>query len=184
MTFQESSLYYKLASVARFIAAMGFHYRRAKATGIGMLGPHVSFIVNSGGTVVLGKKCIVSIGCFIQSKGRLSIGDNFFVNSYSRIVCHSQIDIGNNVTIAANVTIIDHDHDFTLNNNQLALDGFNCEQISIGSHVWIGEKAIILKGVTIGNNVVIAAGAVVTKDVPDNAVAAGNPAKQIRKLSS
>ena len=86
------------------------------------------------------------------------------------------ITIDDDVMIAANVSLISNNHDF--NERQI----ITCKPIHIKRNVWIGANATILPGVTIGENAVIAAGAVVSKDVPDNVVVGGVPAKVIRKL--
>ena len=86
------------------------------------------------------------------------------------------ITIDDDVMIAANVSLISNNHDF--NERQI----ITCKPIHIKRNVWIGANATILPGVTIGENAVIAAGAVVSKDVPDNVVVGGVPAKVIKKL--
>lgn len=108
----------------------------------------------------------------------ISVGQNVFIN-YS---CHFQdqggIKIGNNVLIGHNVTIA------TLNHNQNPQKRANLlpSPVSIGNNVWIGANATILPGVKIGDGAIIAAGAVVTKDVPSNKIAAGVPAKIVKDV--
>ncbi len=86
------------------------------------------------------------------------------------------ITIDDDVMIAANVSLISNNHDY--NERQI----ITCKPIHIKRNVWIGANATILPGVTIGENAVVAAGAVVSKDVPDNVVVGGVPAKIIKKL--
>jgi acetyltransferase-like isoleucine patch superfamily enzyme len=109
--------------------------------------------------------------------GKLTLGSGY-INGFSQIVCAKSIEIGNDVAIAREVIIRDTDaHDIVGNN-------YNHEKIKpvkIGNHVWIGAKAMIMKGVTIGDGAIIAAGAVVTKDVPSNSIVAGVPAKVIKE---
>ena len=113
--------------------------------------------------------------CYIQveSNAKLTIGSGY-ANVGFRLYCSEEITIGNDVAIADDVLIRDNDgHEI--------IDG-NCEKskIHIGNHVWIGARATILKGVTIGDGSIIAAGSIVTKDVPERAIVAGNPAKVIK----
>jgi len=111
--------------------------------------------------------------CFKNSK--LSIGSGF-VNSNVKIRCTESITIGDNVAISHDVTIMDSDaHEILVDNYE------KTKPVTIGNHVWIGSRAMILKGVTIGDNVVIAAGSVVTRDIPDNCLAAGVPARVIKE---
>lgn len=111
----------------------------------------------------------------LKSKG-LKVGKNFNPHHGWMIdFSHSwHIEIGDNVTLAPNVTIIAHDAstwDF--------LGYTKVKNVSIGNKVFIGAGSIILPGVTIGNNVIIGAGSVVSKNVPDDVVYAGNPAKLV-----
>lgn len=105
---------------------------------------------------------------------KLRLGSGFF-NSNIKIRCHKKIEIGDNVAISHDVTIMDSDaHDGLW-------DGYEkTKPIKIGNHVWIGTRVTILKGVTIGDNAIIAAGSVVTKNVPNNTIVAGVPAKVIK----
>ena len=103
--------------------------------------------------------------------GNLQIGDYCFFNYNVSITCKEHIGIGSHVQIANNVVIIDHNHDYRNKN------GFVSKPVSIGDNVWIGANAVILPGVSIGKFAVIAAGCVVTKDVPEYAIVAGVPGK-------
>jgi acetyltransferase-like isoleucine patch superfamily enzyme len=99
------------------------------------------------------------------------------MNSGVQIECKKRISIGNGTIIAEGVIIRDCDEHCI---STLSGNGVETEPISIGNHVWIGQRAIILKGVTIGDGAIIGAGAVVTKDVPSNCIVAGNPARIIK----
>lgn len=105
---------------------------------------------------------------------KLRLGSGFF-NSNIKIRCHERIEIGEDVAISHDVTIMDSDA------HEGLWDGYEkTKPIKIGNHVWIGTRVTILKGVTIGDNAIIAAGSVVTKNVPNNTVVAGVPAKVIK----
>ncbi len=118
----------------------------------------------------------------LKSKGNLTVGDNFYLNKYSRVIAHKKIIIGNNVTIAQFVSILDHDHNCKLSDGNMILDGYKTAPIIVGSNVWISDKVTILKGVNIGNNVIIGANSVVNSDIPSNSIAVGSPAKVIKKI--
>lgn len=110
--------------------------------------------------------------------GELSIGEGTYING-SRITAKDKVIIGKHCTIAPEVLIMDSDfHDL----NDHSKEGIS-QPIIIEDHVWIAARAIILRGVRIGEHAVIAAGAVVTKDVAPYTVVGGNPAKFIKQLS-
>jgi acetyltransferase-like isoleucine patch superfamily enzyme len=110
--------------------------------------------------------------------GELSIGEGTYING-SRITAKEKVIIGKHCTIAPEVLIMDSDfHDL----NDHSKEGIS-QPIIIEDHVWIATRAIILRGVHIGTHAVIAAGAVVTKDVAPYTVVGGNPAKFIKQLS-
>ena len=109
----------------------------------------------------------------------ISIGENFYSNYNLIILDVCEVSFGNNVFIGPNVGIYTAGHpvDVELRNNGVEYG----KKIKIGNNVWIGGNVTILPGVTIGDNVTIGAGAVVTKDIPSNVTAFGNPCKVHKK---
>ena len=120
---------------------------------------------------------------YTAKEGRIIIGDNVGI-SHANIVSYKEIVIENNVMIGSGVKI--WDTDFHSLNYELRIaqpeQGIVSKPIRIKEGAFIGACSIILKGVTIGKHSIIGAGSVVTKNVPDNEIWAGNPAKCIRKL--
>jgi len=111
----------------------------------------------------------------------IEIGDNFFANYNLVVLDVGKVKIGNNVQIAPNVGLYTAGHPLHPDSRNSGYEyGID---ITIGDNVWLGGGVIVLPGVTIGENAVIGAGAVVTKDIPANAIAAGNPAKVIRYIT-
>ncbi len=110
-----------------------------------------------------------------SARAKIEIGNGVLINNSTFIGAHEQITIGDDTMIAAEVLIVDTDWH--------GIDGQPPQErpIRIGCHVWIGLRAIILEGVTIGDNSVVGAGSVVTKSVASNSVVAGNPARFIRE---
>ncbi|MDB8438117.1 acyltransferase [Turicibacter sanguinis] len=92
------------------------------------------------------------------------------------------LEIGNNVNITTGVRILTHGYDWSVLKSITGKVYGSAGKIKIGNNVFIGMNAIILKGVTIGDNVIIAAGSVVTHDIPNDTVVAGNPAKKIYNI--
>lgn len=114
----------------------------------------------------------------IADGATLSLGREVFINENTRITAYQDIAIGNGCWISWDVNIIDTDF-HTIVDNGVAKS--KDAGIAIEDDVWIGAKAIILKGVTIGKGAVVAAGAVVTKNVPPECIVGGNPAKVIKE---
>lgn len=110
----------------------------------------------------------------------IHVGDDFLSNYNLTILDVAPVHIGNNVMIGPNVDIYTVNHPLTATGRRKWLA--KGSPVKIGNDVWIGGKVSIMPGVTIGNNVVVAAGAVVTKDVPDNTLVGGVPAKVIKPL--
>ena len=111
----------------------------------------------------------------------IEVGENFFANYNFTVLDVGKVRIGANAQIAPNVSIYTAGHPIHPDSRNSGYEyGIS---ITIGDNVWIGGNVCIMPGVTIGNNVVIGAGSVVTKDVPDNVIAAGNPCKIIRTIT-
>jgi maltose O-acetyltransferase len=109
--------------------------------------------------------------------GAMTVGEHTFINEGCSIVAHHSVRIGANCRIGEFVGIFDTDHH--------AIDSANDVRfapVEVGDNVWIGRAAIVLPGVTIGCNSVVASGSVVTTDVPVNTLVAGNPARVVRNL--
>ena len=145
------------------------------------------------------------IGCnfiFESDSGVIKICKRTFINAGTNIISINEIEIGDDVTIGWNIYIYDHDshsldyrfrkddierqrEDFYANRNFIFSKDWSTVKsapVKICNKVWIGFNAIILKGVTIGEGAIVAAGAVVTKDVPAWTVVAGNPATIVKKI--
>jgi len=114
-------------------------------------------------------------GCNISiNKGATLILGNSYSNFNLNLACFEHIEIGDGVEISENVTIRDSDN-HSINGQEIS------KPVKIGDHVWIGINATILKGVTIGDGAIIAAGAVVTRDVPAGALVGGVPAVVVKE---
>ncbi|RYG00936.1 MAG: sugar O-acetyltransferase [Chitinophagaceae bacterium] len=108
----------------------------------------------------------------------LKLGNNVFINFNCTFLTLGGISIGNNVLIGPGVTMSSESHPLNPGERHSLVPG----RIVVSDNVWIGAGALILQGITIGKNSVVAAGAIVTKDVPPNTVVAGVPAREVRKI--
>lgn len=136
------------------------------------------------------KEMFLSVGenCYIEPPLHanfgckdVSLGNNVYANFNLTLVDDTYITIGDNTMIGPNVTLATAGHPIL---PSLRMKGYQFNvPINIGKNVWIGAGVIVLPGVNIGDNSVIGAGSVVTKDIPENVVAYGNPCKIIRTIN-
>ena len=129
----------------------------------------------------LGNYSVVeSFACINNAVGDVLIGD------YTRIGLHNTIigpvKIGHHVNLAQGITVTALNHNFDDTNKRIDEQGVSTNAVTIEDDVWIGANAVILPGVTIGTHCVVAAGAVVTKNVPPHSLVAGVPAKVIKQI--
>ncbi len=111
----------------------------------------------------------------------IEVGDNFYSNYNLTILDVAKVTIGKNVMIAPNVSIYTAGHPIHPDSRNSGYE-YGIE-VTIGDNVWIGGSVVVNPGVHIGNNVVIGSGSVVTKDIPDNYIAVGNPCRLIREIT-
>lgn len=114
------------------------------------------------------------------ARGAIEIGDHCLVCPGVRMLAATRIEIGDDCMLASGVSISDADwHDLRDRTRPVGAT----KEVRLGRNVWIGERAIVTKGVTIGENSIVGAGAVVADDIPANAIAVGNPARVVRTLA-
>lgn len=183
MRLIHKSTFYKICAVLRYLVIKLFFGKKLKSKTISMIGRNCNFHIPKGGKVICKERIILDDDTMILAKGKIELGKQFGMNKYSRIVAHEKIEIGDFVTIGQMVSILDHDHAYQLEDGKLKLNGYKTAPIKIGNNIWIGDKCTILKGVTIGDNVVVGAHTLVNKDVPANVIVGGNPARILKHIS-
>ena len=128
-----------------------------------------------------GKGAFINPPFYCDYGFHIEVGDNFFANYNCTILDVAKVKFGNNCLLAPNVAIYTAGHPV---HPQARNSGYEYgKEIIVGDNVWIGGNSVICPGVHIGSNVVIGAGSVVTKDIPDWSIAAGNPCKVIRPIT-
>ncbi len=150
-----------------------------------------------GGKISIGKNFYFSSGegvnpiagnaqgsVYVEAGARLTIGNDVGMSS-TRLWVHDSVTIGNHVKIGACVLITDTDaHPLDYMSRRATSEGTKSAPIVIEDDAWVGAHSIILKGVTIGARSIVGAGSVVTKSIPADCVAAGNPCRVIRQQSA
>lgn len=123
---------------------------------------------------------IESFCCINNAVGDVVIGHHTRVGLHNTVI--GPVTIGNHVNLAQGITVTALNHNFSDANKRIDEQGVTTTPVVIEDDIWIGANAVILPGVTIGSHSVVAAGAVVTKDVPPHSLVAGVPAKIIKQL--
>ncbi len=127
-----------------------------------------------------GENTVIEPNFFCDYGYNIVIGDNFYANHNLVILDCADIEFGNNVFIGPNCGFYAAEHPIDADLRNQGLE--SAKPIKVGSNVWIGGGVTVIGGVTIGDNVVIGAGSVVTKDIPSNCVAVGNPCAPTKTL--
>lgn len=135
-------------------------------------------ILVKGMTEKCGKNINIEHGAFLASGKDIEMGDNSGIGLNCRVT--GPLFIGNDVMMAPGVMIFTQNHETSDISTPMRLQTAPKKKVIIGNDVWIGANVLILPGVIVGNNCIIAAGAVVTRDVPNMAIVGGNPAKVIK----
>ena len=123
---------------------------------------------------------VESFSCINNAVGEVIIGDHTRIGLHNTVI--GPVTIGSHVNLAQGITITALNHNFEDKIQRIDAQGVSTKSIVIGDDIWIGANAVVLPGVSIGNHSVVAAGAVVTKDVPPHTLVAGVPAKIIKEI--
>lgn len=160
---------------------LGEHHLVMKPWNLRINGACIRFGENPHVITTRDRPVTLTTWAFGEHQGSIEIGDYCLLCPGTRLDSASSIVIGNNSMLAANAYVTDADwHDIY---DRAAPIG-RTVPVTLGDNVWIGDSAIVCKGVTIGDNTVVGTGSVVTRDLPANVIAAGTPARVIRELDA
>jgi acetyltransferase-like isoleucine patch superfamily enzyme len=123
---------------------------------------------------------VESFACINNAVGDVIIGDHTRIGLHNTII--GPVTIGSHVNLAQGITITALNHNFDDSEKRIDQQGISTKEVVLEDDIWVGANAVILPGVTIGKHAVVAAGAIVTKDVPPHSLVAGVPAKVIRQI--
>jgi acetyltransferase-like isoleucine patch superfamily enzyme len=162
----------------RFLTPAG---RRMALDGMLFLGRGVKLQIGKRARVGFGRWVWIGHGTKIRChEGEVRIGDKTVLGQECTISAYKHVSIGEQCVVADRVMLIDFDHNVAEVERPIRVQGIYKRDVRVGNNVWIGYGAQILRGVSVGDNSIVGASAVVTKDVPSNAVVAGAPARVIR----
>jgi acetyltransferase-like isoleucine patch superfamily enzyme len=154
---------------------------RLQTDGLCFIGPGVQLEIGRDATLRLGRWSLIGHGTKIRvHEGEASIGAKTVLGQECTISAFQHVSIGRECIVADRVMLIDFDHGVVEVERPIRLQGIYKRDVHVGNNVWIGYGACILRGVTIGDNAIVGTNAVVTADVPPNAVVGGVPARVIR----
>jgi acetyltransferase-like isoleucine patch superfamily enzyme len=154
---------------------------RLVTDGIAFVGPGVRLEIGRDAKLHLGRWSWLGHGTKIRvHEGEVRIGAKTVIGQECTISAFQHVAIGRECVIADRVMLIDFDHGTVEVERPIRLQGIYKRDVDVGHNCWIGYGACILRGVTVGDNCILGTSAVVTRDLPDNAVAAGVPARVIR----
>lgn len=145
--------------------------------------------IDFGCRLTTGKGCRLEAFSVTTGK-KIFFGSDVQINDYVHLSSMEKIIIGNNVLMASHIYISDNSHGFYKGDNQTAPNippikrTYKIAPVIIGNNVWIGEGCVIMPGVTIGDGAIIGANSTVTKNIPENSIAVGQPAKVIKRFDN
>ena len=162
----------------RYLSTYG---RRLELDGLAFVAPDAVIQIGRRGRVEIGRWSWIGHGTKIRChEGVVSIGAKTVLGQECTISAYQHVSIGRECVIADRVMMIDFDHGAAEVERPVRLQGIYKRDVRVGHNVWVGYGACILRGVTIGDNAIVGTSAVVTSDVPANAVVGGVPARVIR----
>ena len=155
--------------------------RRLQTDGLCFICPRVQLEIGPDATLRIGRWAWIGHGSKVRvHEGEVSIGAKTVIGQECTISAFQHVSIGRECILADRVMLIDFDHGVVEVDRPIRLQGIYKRDVHVGHNVWMGYGACVLRGVTIGDNSIVGTSAVVTTEVPDNAVVAGAPARVIR----
>jgi acetyltransferase-like isoleucine patch superfamily enzyme len=169
----------------RLLARLGWlklRFRgRLRTDGIAFVGPGAEIQIRRGARLVLGRWSWIGHGCKIRvHEGEVLVGAKTVLGQECTISAYQHVSIGRECILADRVMLIDFDHGVVDVERPIRLQGIYKRDVRVGHNVWVGYGACLLRGITVGDNAIVGTNAVVTRDVPDNAVVGGVPARVLR----
>ncbi len=167
--------------LARYVLLKLRFGSRLQTEGLCFICPGVKLEIGRRATLHVGRWAWIGHGSKIRvHEGEVSIGAKTVMGQECTISAYQHVSIGRECIVADRVMLIDFDHGVVEVDRPIRLQGIYKRDVRVGHNVWLGYGACVLRGVTIGENSIVGTSAVVTKDVPENAIVGGVPARVIR----
>lgn len=173
----------KLLYLLRFLIKIKFN-KKIKNSGFIILQKNVQLIVEEGGVLIFDKNVTIKENSiiYVKKNAKITFGQNSNTGHHTEISANNYIKIGNDVIMGAYTYVTDSNHGYK--NKELPMRKQNMEvgSVNIGNNIWIGRGVMILKDAIVGDNSIVAAGSIVTKDFENNKILGGIPAKVIKEI--
>jgi acetyltransferase-like isoleucine patch superfamily enzyme len=157
---------------------------RLRTDGLCFISPGVRLEIGKDATITLGRWSWLGKGCKLRAhEGKIEIGAKSVLGEDCTLSAYQHISIGRECIVADRAMLIDFDHKIDDVERPIRLQGIAKRDVRVGNNVWVGHGACVLRGVSVGDNSVIGANAVVTKDLPEDSICAGAPARVLRERS-
>ena len=167
--------------IARWLRLKLRYRSRLQTNGLCFVCPKVQLEIGRGATLRIGRWAWIGHGCKIRvHEGEVEIGAKTVMRQECTISAYQHVSIGRECILADRVMLIDFDHGVTEVERPIRLQGIYKRDVRLGNNVWIGYGACVLRGVSVGENSIVGTNSVLTRDVPENAVVGGVPARLIR----
>jgi acetyltransferase-like isoleucine patch superfamily enzyme len=171
--------------IARFLLLKLRYRGRLQTDGLCFICPRVQLEIGRHATLRIGRWAWIGHGSKIRvHEGQVEIGAKTVMGQECTISAFQQVSIGRECILADRVMLIDFDHGAVEVDRPIRLQGIYKRDVRVGHNVWIGYGACVLRGVSVGDNSIVGTNAVVTKQVPENAIVGGVPARVIRMRES
>ncbi len=179
---RNNMLHWKYAGLVLRWAWLRLRFRgRLVTDGVCFIGPGVKIQIGRHGRLRLGRWAWIGHGCKLRvHEGVVEIGAKTVLGQECTISAFRRVEIGRECIVADRVMLIDFDHGVVEVERPIRQQGIYKRDVRVGHNVWIGYGACLLRGVTVGDNAIVGTNSVVTREVPENAVVGGVPARVIR----
>ncbi len=176
-------MFKKIKNLIRYFIKVKFS-KRIYSNGLVKIGKNVKLIAEDNGIIQLGKNVVIKDFSVIYAKknAEIVIGNNTSTGCHTEVSANKSVVIGDKVIMGAYTYITDSNHGYSIKGMPFKEQPMDVGNVIIGSNIWLGRNSFILKGSNLGDDTIVAAGAIVTKSFKGNVILGGIPAKKIKSI--